>query len=55
MARFKVRADFYVHQGGKVLEPGTELELAPEQLELVAHQVEALPEVKPTRKPKDPA
>jgi hypothetical protein len=53
MARFKVRADFFVHQDGKVFEPGAELDLTPEQFELVAHQVELPPEPKPARKAKE--
>ena len=55
MALFKVRSEFFVHLDGKVFEPGTELELGDDQFELVAHQVESLPEPKPTRKAKEPA
>jgi hypothetical protein len=54
MALFKVRSEFFVHLDGKVFEPGTELELSDEQLELVAHQVEAVEAPKPTRKAKEP-
>jgi hypothetical protein len=54
MALFKVRSEFFVHLDGKVFEPGTELELTPEQAELVLHQVELLPEPKPARKAKEP-
>jgi hypothetical protein len=51
MALFKVRAEFFVHMNGQVFAPGAKINLTPEQFELVAHQVESLPESKPARKP----
>jgi len=50
MAKYKVREHFHVRHGNEVHGPGAELELSPEQHELVAHQVEPVEAPKPATK-----
>jgi hypothetical protein len=50
--KYKVREHFFVHLDGKVLEPGTELELTDEQAERHAAQIEPVEAPKPARKVK---